>query len=79
SEEINQAFTSASKGNLQDILAVSDQPLVSSDYIQSPYSAIVDLSMTRVVAGDLAKIIIWYDNEWGYSVGLVKMANLMIK
>ena len=79
SEEINQAFASASKGNLQDILAVSDQPLVSSDYIQSPYSAIVDLSMTRVVAGDLAKIIIWYDNEWGYSVGLVKMANLMIK
>ncbi len=56
------------------IMAVSDKPLVSSDYIGSPYSAIVDASLTKVVGGNLVKIVAWYDNEWGYSNRLVEMA-----
>ncbi|GIW69854.1 MAG: hypothetical protein KatS3mg101_0601 [Patescibacteria group bacterium] len=48
-----------------------------SDIIKSPYSAIVDLAMTRVVDGDLVKVLAWYDNEWGYSCRLVEMAVLV--
>ena len=65
-EEINDAFRSAAAGRLQGILGVEDTPLVSVDYIGDPRSSIVDAASTNVVAG-LAKVIAWYDNEWGYS------------
>ena len=58
----------------KNILTVSDELLVSSDLIGSPYSAIVDSEFTRVVGGNLVKVLAWYDNEWGYSVRLVEMA-----
>ncbi len=76
-EEINQAFVKASKTYLKGILAVSDMPLVSSDYIGNPYSAIVDLELTNVVGGNLIKVIAWYDNEWGYANRLVEMVEMI--
>lgn len=76
--EINKAFTEASQeARYRGILAVSDEPLVSSDFIGSPFSTTVDLSMTRVVDGDLVKVVAWYDNEWGYANRLVEMVKVL--
>jgi glyceraldehyde 3-phosphate dehydrogenase len=73
-EEINAAFKKASKEPFyQGILGVSEEPLVSRDYIGNSHSGIVDLLLTKVVAGNLAKIMVWYDNEWGYSNRLVEL------
>jgi glyceraldehyde 3-phosphate dehydrogenase len=72
-EEINAVFTKASKDPFyQGILAVSNEPLVSHDYIGNSHSGTVDLLLTNVVAGNLAKVVVWYDNEWGYSNRLVE-------
>ena len=73
-EEINSVFIKASKEPFyQGVLTVSDNPLVSRDYIGSSYSGIVDLALTRVVDGNLVKVCIWYDNEWGYSNRLIEL------
>jgi glyceraldehyde 3-phosphate dehydrogenase len=73
-ETLNNAFKKASTEPFyQGILGVSDEPLVSSDYIGSSYSGVVDLLLTKVVGGNLAKIMVWYDNEWGYSNRLVEL------
>lgn len=73
-EEINDAFRKAAKEPFyQGILGVSEEPLVSSDYIGSSYSGIVDLLLTKVVDGNLGKVMVWYDNEWGYSNRLVEV------
>jgi glyceraldehyde 3-phosphate dehydrogenase len=66
-EELNQAFRDAAAGGLQGILGVSDEPLVSSDYRGDPRSSIIDLPSNMVLGGNFAKVIAWYDNEWGYS------------
>lgn len=72
-EEINSIFKKAAAlKRWQDILAVTDEPLVSSDILKMPYGSIVDLQMTRVVDGDLVKVLAWYDNEWGYVSMLLK-------
>lgn len=72
-EEINQAFKDASENpRWKGIVTWSEEPLVSSDIIGRPESAIVDLSLTQVVDGDLVKVFAWYDNEWGYSNRLVE-------
>lgn len=72
--EVNAAFTGATTHPFyKGILAVTNDPLVSSDFIKNPYSAIVDLSLTKVIDGDLVKVIAWYDNEWGYSCRLAEM------
>ncbi|HEY4476114.1 MAG: Glyceraldehyde 3-phosphate dehydrogenase [Candidatus Adlerbacteria bacterium GW2011_GWA1_54_10] len=72
-EEINDILSkSALLPRWQGILKVTRDPLVSSDIIKEPYAAIVDLNFTRVVAGDLVKVLCWYDNEWGYVATLVK-------
>lgn len=74
-EEVNQAFIDAAKtSRWQGILAVTDEPLVSSDIIGRPESAIVDLSLTQVVAGNLVKILCWYDNEYAYCHRLIDQA-----
>lgn len=74
-EQLNAALITASKeSGYKGILGVTDKQLVSSDFIGSTYSAVVDLSLTKVVDGDLAKVIAWYDNEWGYSNRLIEMA-----
>lgn len=73
-EEVNSVFIKASKEPFyQGVLTVSDNPLVSRDYIGNSYSGIVDLALTRVVDGNLAKVCIWYDNEWGYSNRLIEL------
>ncbi|HJX59288.1 MAG TPA: type I glyceraldehyde-3-phosphate dehydrogenase [Patescibacteria group bacterium] len=72
-EEVNQAFIEASQNPIyKGILGVTDKPLVSSDIIGTSESAIVDLSLTQVVAGNLIKVFAWYDNEWGYANRLVE-------
>jgi len=73
-EEINTVFKKAAKEPFyQGILGVSDEPLVSRDYIGDSHSGVVDLLLTKVVGGNLAKIMVWYDNEWGYSNRLVEL------
>lgn len=73
-EEINQAFKRAcAEPFYQGILDVCEEPLVSSDFIGNSHSGIVDLLLTKVVGGNLAKIMVWYDNEWGYSNRLVEV------
>jgi len=68
-EEINNAFIEASESEeLEGILGVSEAELVSSDFIGTTYSAVVDLPLTMNVGDDFFKIVAWYDNEWGYSV-----------
>lgn len=72
-EEVNQVFSAkADKAIFKGVLAVTKDPIVSSDIIGSSYSSIVDLSLTNVVGGNLVKVIAWYDNEWGYSNRLVE-------
>jgi len=73
-EEINDVFKkAAAEPFYQGILGVSEEPLVSRDYIGNSYSGVVDLPLTKVVGGNLAKIMVWYDNEWGYSNRLVEL------
>ena len=72
-EEVNQIFIDAANQPIyKGILAVTEDPIVSSDIIGRPESSIVDLDMTRVVDGTLIKVLAWYDNEWGYSNRLVE-------
>ncbi len=66
-EEINAAFREAAEGELEGILGASDEPLVSSDYIGTEYSTIVDLPLTMKTGESMVKVVAWYDNEWGYS------------
>ncbi|MFZ2544973.1 MAG: type I glyceraldehyde-3-phosphate dehydrogenase [Candidatus Saccharimonadales bacterium] len=73
-EDINNAFKKAADEPFyQGILAVSEEPLVSRDYIGNSHSGTVDLLLTKVVGGNLIKICVWYDNEWGYSNRLVEL------
>lgn len=73
--EINAVFEQrADRGALDGILRLSFEPLVSSDVIKSPYSAVVDGELTTVVGGTQAKVVAWYDNEWAYSTRLVELA-----
>jgi len=73
-EQLNETFKKAAKDPFyQGILGVSDVPLVSRDYIGNSYSGTVDLALTRVVGGNLVKVCVWYDNEWGYSNRLVEL------
>ena len=77
-EEVNAVLKKAVKSKLyKGVVQVTEEPLVSSDFIGNPASAIIDLPCTNVVDGDLLKLIVWYDNEWGYSNRLAEMA-LMI-
>jgi len=73
-EQVNRAIKLASHSNLKGIIEYSEQPLVSSDIIGNPHSAIIDGLATKVLDGNFIKILAWYDNEWGYSNRLVEMA-----
>lgn len=74
-EEINSVMIEASKtARFDGVLGVTDEPLVSSDFIGDARSAIVDLSLTNVVGGNLVKVVVWYDNEFGYAHRLIEMA-----
>jgi glyceraldehyde 3-phosphate dehydrogenase len=72
-EEVNEAFKEAATNPFyQGILDVTEEELVSSDFIGNSHSAIIDLKLTAVVDGDMLKVVAWYDNEWGYSNRLVE-------
>ncbi len=66
-KEVNAAFKKAAEGSLKGILAYSEEPLVSADFKGNPHSSIVDAPFTKVVGGNMVKVLSWYDNEWGFS------------
>ena len=66
-EEVNRAFKDAANEELRGILAFSEEPLVSSDFKRNSNSSIVDAEYTKVINGNMLKVLSWYDNEWGYS------------
>ncbi|PKM88512.1 type I glyceraldehyde-3-phosphate dehydrogenase [Candidatus Falkowbacteria bacterium HGW-Falkowbacteria-2] len=78
-EKVNAAFKAAAKGKLKGILEASDEELVSSDIIGNANSSVIDLKSTKVVAGDLLKVVAWYDNEWAYSARLAALASVLKK
>ncbi|MGD0202193.1 MAG: type I glyceraldehyde-3-phosphate dehydrogenase, partial [Bryobacteraceae bacterium] len=76
-EEINAALKTAAEGELKGILAYTEDPVVSTDMLHNPNSAIVDSQLTKVVDGNLAKVVAWYDNEWGYSLRVVDLIKFL--
>ena len=78
-EEVNELFEErADRGELAGILRYSEDPLVSSDIVKSPYSSIFDAPLTMVIDGTQVKVVAWYDNEWGYSNRLVELAQRVL-
>jgi glyceraldehyde 3-phosphate dehydrogenase len=78
-EEVNRVLKEeAESERYRGIVAVTEEPLVSSDIIREPYAAIVDLGLTQVVDGDLVKVMSWYDNEWGYASQMVREARRLL-
>jgi glyceraldehyde 3-phosphate dehydrogenase len=78
-EEVNAALKSAAEGPLKGILAYTTDPVVSSDMMHNPNSSIVDSEMTKVLDGNLVKVVSWYDNEWGYSCRVVDLIAFLAK
>ena len=76
-EDINAAFDEAAGGELKGILSVSKEPLVSSDFKGDPHSSIVDAPLTLMLGSDWAKVVAWYDNEWGFSCRMVDLMSYM--
>jgi glyceraldehyde 3-phosphate dehydrogenase len=78
-EEVNALFEArADRGELAGILAYSEEPLVSTDVIRSPYSAVFDAGLTTVIGGTQVKVVAWYDNEWGYATRTVDLAERVL-
>ncbi|HOX42797.1 MAG TPA: type I glyceraldehyde-3-phosphate dehydrogenase [Myxococcota bacterium] len=77
-EAINEALRKASEGSLKGILGFTMEPVVSSDFLGDDRSSIVDGSMTKVLHGNLAKILTWYDNEWGFSCRMLDMVGHVV-
>jgi glyceraldehyde 3-phosphate dehydrogenase len=78
-EEINEALTKMAQEELKGILEVTAEPLVTHDIIGNPHSSIVQTELTKVIGGNLVKVVGWYDNEWGYSNRLVELAEFVGK
>lgn len=78
-EEVNEALKQASEGELRGILEYSEEPLVSSDILGNPHSAIVDSLLTKVMDSTMVKVLVWYDNEWGFSNRMVELAEYVGK
>jgi glyceraldehyde 3-phosphate dehydrogenase len=77
--EVNAALKTAADGPLKGILAYTADPVVSTDMLHNPNSSIVDSLMTKVLAGNLVKVLAWYDNEWGYSMRVVDLISFLLK
>jgi glyceraldehyde 3-phosphate dehydrogenase len=75
--EVNAVLKEAAEGPLKGILAYTEDPVVSSDMMHNPNSSIVDSQMTKVLDGNLVKVISWYDNEWGYSTRVVDLIEFL--
>ncbi len=78
-EEINAAFKKASEGPLKGIMDYTEEPLVSADFNHNSYSAVIDAKSTMVIGGNLAKVLAWYDNEWGFSCRMVELLEFIGK
>jgi glyceraldehyde 3-phosphate dehydrogenase len=78
-DQVNQAFKTASEGDLKGILQYCEVPLVSVDFMSNPHSSIFDAEFTRVTEGNLVKVLAWYDNEWGYSCRVVDLIKFIAK
>ncbi len=77
--QINEALRAAADGPLDGILSYTDEPLVSIDFNDSPFSSTVDLNLTKVMDGNFVKVLSWYDNEWGFSNRMVDVAALIAR
>jgi glyceraldehyde 3-phosphate dehydrogenase len=75
--EVNAALKAASEGSLKGILAYTEDPVVSSDMMHNANSSIVDSQLTKVLDGNLVKVVSWYDNEWGYSMRVVDLIEFL--
>jgi glyceraldehyde 3-phosphate dehydrogenase len=78
-EEVNAAMKQAAGGELKGILDYTEDPVVSTDMMGNPASSIVDSQMTKVLGGNLVKVVAWYDNEWGYSLRVVDLIEFLAK
>jgi len=78
-EEINAAFKKASEGELKGIIGYTEDPVVSTDFNHTTYSAVFDAQSTMVLGGNFAKVFAWYDNEWGFSCRMVELIELVGK
>jgi len=78
-EEVNAALKAAADGPLKGILAYTTDPVVSSDMMHTPQSSTVDSLLTKVLGGNLVKVVAWYDNEWGYSCRVVDLVSFLLK
>jgi glyceraldehyde-3-phosphate dehydrogenase type I len=76
-ESVNAALKKAADGPMKGIINFEEQPLVSSDFLQTDYSNSVDAALTMVMGGDLVKVVMWYDNEWGYSQRVLDMTQIV--
>ena len=76
-EEVNAALKTASEGELKGILGYEERPLVSADYVNDPRSGIVDALSTMMVNGTQIKLLVWYDNEWGYSNRMMDLTKIV--
>ena len=78
-KKINETFVKSSKKELNKVLAITDEKLVSIDFNHNPNSAIVDLSLTSVVGENMGKVSAWYDNEWGFASRMNDLAEYIHK
>jgi len=76
-EAVNAAIKTAAEGKMKGIINFEEQPLVSSDFMQTDYSNSVDAALTMVMGGDLVKVVMWYDNEWGYSQRVIDLTAIV--
>ncbi len=76
---MNAALKAAAEGELKGILGYTEDPVVSTDMLHNPNSSIVDAGMTKVLDGDMLKMVAWYDNEWGYSCRVVDLIAFLVK
>jgi glyceraldehyde 3-phosphate dehydrogenase len=76
-EEVNGALKKAAEGELKGILGYTEDPVVSTDMMHNPNSSIVDAGLTKVIGGNLVKVVSWYDNEWGYSLRVVDLIKFL--
>jgi glyceraldehyde 3-phosphate dehydrogenase len=77
-EEVNAAMKAASEGSMKGVLAYNEAPLVSIDFNHNPHSSIFDASLTKVMEGNLVKVLSWYDNEWGFSNRMLDTAIVLV-
>ena len=78
-EEVNAALKQCAEGGMRGILAYTEDPVVSTDMMHNPNSSIVDSQLTKVLDGNLVKVVSWYDNEWGYSMRVVDLISFLAK